>query len=583
MEEVNSSVKFKELLEALAGNLVSKMEDGKINIKGNILSSKDFDRLYLSDIKELFAKYEATISPEFAPSKEVYTNLTAFSNPALKSTGVPEITKSFNKKMSNAILDNYGKKFTGKQVLEQAEQGFVEPEKAITMLKYKSLYAQDKNAPDYVEPVSYTDLLDFYSPAKHPRRMLGLLQEDKINLEFQDFHKEMLKNVSSKKRKEYIEDLTNEAKGEAKTSQEFSTIMLNYANHEIVPDESLEQSISGDFLKKQYLDKKISIARVLEIYSTAPKYFAAVESILTPSEITKAHEKDEVPDNVLQYLPEGSIVTYLQKHNTNFKTMMYVFLHCNGFSISELSNLLLATNNKENLDSYIDEGSSPAKIKELYENYLIDYGCIKYLEANGILTQKDMQIFHFVPNKSNFYQELEKTQTVNIIGNGNAVPFSSTGFFIESERAKTPPSLEVYKILGQKNEHTFDELPTISHKDEKGNNSFLNNYKIVPLNFSGLVAFVPTEHTKPIYIMPYQEAAYIIKRHRLPDNFSEHEQIKEVRQTDKTNEEILRVASQFEEAKPYLEKANYHEDYDFISNYNIMLEQYQKIKIKGEN
>ena len=47
--------------------------------------------------------------------------------------------------------------------------------------------------------------------------------------------------------------------------------------------------------------------------------------------------------------------------------------------------------------------------------------------------------------------------------------------------------------------------------------------------------------------MPYQEAAYIIKNRRLPANFSEHEEIKEVRQTEKTNEDILRVANQFDE------------------------------------
>ena len=83
--------------------------------------------------------------------------------------------------------------------------------------------------------------------------------------------------------------------------------------------------------------------------------------------------------------------------------------------------------------------------------------------------------------------------------------------------------------------------------------------------------------------MPYQEAAYILKNQKLPDNFSENEQIKEVRKAEKTNEEILKTAYQFEEAKPYMDKANYNENLDFASNYEIMLEQYQKIKIKGEN
>ena len=111
----------------------------------------------------------------------------------------------------------------------------------------------------------------------------------------------------------------------------------------------------------------------------------------------------------------------------------------------------------------------------------------------------------------------------------------------------------------------------------------IDSYKIIGLQFSGLVALVPMDKTKPIYIMPYQEAAYIFKNQKLPDNFSENEQIKEVRKAEKTNEAILKTAYQFEEAKPYMEKANYNENLDFASNYEIMLEQYQKIKIKGEN
>lgn len=583
MGEVISNIQFKELLEALSSHSVEKTNDGKINIHGTLLSSKDFDKLYLEDIKDLFFQYETTISPEFAPSKDVYSTLDAFSNPVLKSTGVPEITKAFHKKMSQAILDNYGTKLSGKQVLEKANQGYVEPAEVITMLKYKSLYVQDTKSEDYTEPVSYTDLLDFYSPEKHPGRMLGMLKDKQISLEFQEFHQELLDNVTPKERKTYISDLIEEAKSEAKTSQEFSESVLDYANHQIIPDENLEQNISGDFLKKQFLDKKISIARVIEIYTTDPEYFSAVESILTADEITKAHSKGEAPDNALMHIPKYSRIAYLQNQKTKFSTMMYLFLHCDGFSVTELSNLLKDTNNKESLDFYIDSGSSPAKIKELYENYLIDYGCIKHLHSVGILTEKDIQKYHFSINKGKFYQELDNAKNISIIGNGNTVPFTNTGFFIQEQQSVTSPSIDVYNILGKNNEKPFEELPIISHKDNHGKTSFLDGYKIIGLQFSGLVAFVPMDKSKPIYIMPYQEAAYILKNQKLPDNFSENEQIKEVRATEKTNEEILKTAYQFEEAKPYMDKANYNESLDFASNYEIMLEQYQKIKIKGEN
>lgn len=192
MGEVISDIKFKELLDALVNKSVNKTGNGQIDIRGTVLSSTEFDRLYLSDIKDLFLKYETAISPDFAPSKQLYADLDIFSNPALKNTSVPEITTAFRKKLSTAILDNYGRKFSGSEVLEKANQGYVEPEEVITMLKYKSLYAQDETAPDYVEPVSYEQLLNFYSPEKHPGRMLGLLKSGKISAEFEEFHQEML-------------------------------------------------------------------------------------------------------------------------------------------------------------------------------------------------------------------------------------------------------------------------------------------------------------------------------------------------------------------------------------------------------
>ena len=56
MGEVISDIKFRELLEALSSKSVNKTGNGQIDIRGTVLSSTEFDRLYLSDIKDLFAR-----------------------------------------------------------------------------------------------------------------------------------------------------------------------------------------------------------------------------------------------------------------------------------------------------------------------------------------------------------------------------------------------------------------------------------------------------------------------------------------------------------------------------------------------
>jgi hypothetical protein len=556
MSETISIPSFNELLEVLNNGSINQTDD-KIQIGETVLSSEEFDKLYLADIKDLFSQYETKIfsktEPEFDMLKQF--NLTGFLNPVLKSTNAQEVAKSFQKKISTAILDNYGHKLSGEKVLEFADNDLVEPENVITMLKCKSLYAQDSKSSDYVKPVSYSELLDFYSPKKHPNRIANLQKNNKITLEFQEFYKEMLETVSEQERKEYIEALIQEAKDDTNsTSQEFSENILGYANNQIIPDEELEKNISGEFLLKQYLDKKISIARVLEIYQTAPEHFSAVKSILTP---------DKIQDD------------------TKFSSIMYLFLHCDILSITELKNLLVETKNTESLDGYIDEGSSPSKIKELYENYLIDYACIKNLQSIGILKEKDIQKYHFSIKKDDCYKELDNLQDVTIIGTGNTVPFSNTGFFMQKQKVQSNPELNVYEILGKDNDKSFSELPTIHHIDEHKENGFLNNYKIITLKFSGLVAFVSNDKTKPIYIMPYQEAIYIIKNHKLPEHFSKNEQIKDVRSSENRNEEILKTASTFDVAKDYLENAGYNEKLDYDSNYKNMSAYYNKILLRG--
>lgn len=612
MSEVlgNSFISFGELFSALSTGEIFRTKDGKLNISGTIISVKDFDKLYLPDIKNLLSKYEETISPDFAPTKQLYSTLDTLSSPVLKSTGVPKTVSAFYKKMHSALktpenkkqfeetlteyvseaqetpvfmlanmslglpqdtetsiytklmptspelLEGYGTKFSGDDILDFSNKGFIEPESPMNMLIYKSLHAQDENSNTYIEPVSYENLLDFYSPTQNPNRMRSLLRGGKITLAFSELHQEMLDNVSSSKRKEYISDLISESKENASTSEEFSSEILEYTNNRIIPDSYLEKNISGEFLKQKYLEKAISISRVFEIYKTNPEYFSAVESILTPDEITTSHTNNELPDDSLMYIPKENRLTYLQKNPTRFATVMYLFLHRDGFSITELKQLLTQNQITETLDFYIDEGSNPLRIKDLYENYLIDSHCIKNLKNAGILSDKDFKKYRFSLNREQIYQDIENSTNIQITGTANSVPFSTTGCFLEKKLSETTMKKvsDSYKLLGASEDAFTRTLPIISHIDEHKKASFLDKYKMIPLKDTNLVALVPPTNTSPIYLMTYQEAAFILYNKKLPANFSENEYIKEVKQSEKLNEDLLKTAYEFEAAKPHLSK-----------------------------
>lgn len=217
---------FNDLLLALSSKRIIRTKDGSLSISGNVLSNKDFNSLYMNDITSMLSKYETTISPEFAPTKDLYATLDVLSSPVLKGTKVPEAVKQFYKKLnvalssrsenrktfesgvteyvnssedtpvfmiasldreiespkdspsyfrnlmpsSSTLMEGYGTKYNGQDILDLAEGGYIEAKAPLTMLVYKSLYAQDENSQDYIKPVSYNELLDFYSPEKHPRK-----------------------------------------------------------------------------------------------------------------------------------------------------------------------------------------------------------------------------------------------------------------------------------------------------------------------------------------------------------------------------------------------------------------------------
>ena len=637
----NVFIGFGDFYAALSNKKITRTKDGSLKISGTVISNKDFNAFYMNDITSMLSKLETTISPDFAPSTDLYHTLDILSSPVLKETKVPEAVKGFYKKLnvalssknenrekfntkvteyvatsteapvfmlasmdkelasgetpspfkslmptSEKLMEGYGTKYNGEDILSLANDGYIEAKAPITMLVYKSLYAQDEQAENYVKPVSYEELLDFYSPEKHPGRMHTLLQNGELDKNFSDLHSELLENIPKKDRKDYTEDLVQEAKDLASTPSDYSNDLLEYANTSIIPDNTLSGNITSDFLKAKFAAGEISLARLLAIYETDKKYFKGVEALLTPAEIEKAHGKGEIEDRSLMYLPENNRISYLRKNSTPLSTIMYLFLHCNGLSISELQKILTGNHILEDLDSYIDIGSEPSKIKELYENYLIDYGCLKNLVTTGIISEKDFQKYRLSLPRDTVYDTIEQSKGITITGSAHNIPISSTGAFIgatQTTKDTIAKSTEIYRILGGLSEQESVNIPTISHTTERDEEGFLNKYKVLPLKAANLFAFLPPEPTRPTYLMPYQETAYIVHNQTLPDSLLQNSAFHEIKASEKMHEDILRIAFQFEEARNYLEKLGYSENLSYEEAIRLMREEFKKIKIKGEN
>ena len=126
-------------------------------------------------------------------------------------------------------------------------------------------------------------------------------------------------------------------------------------------------------------------------------------------------------------------------------------------------------------------------------------------------------------------------------------------------------------------------MTVILHKDNEKKSNFLDGYKILPLKPSNLIALVPSNYTYSTYLMPYQEAAYIIHNKKLPGTFPDNPAFYEVRFSEKQHENILKTVYQIEESRDYLERLGYSEKLDFEEALKIMTEEYIKIRLKEEN
>ena len=637
----NTFVGFNDFFQALSSKKIVRTKDGNLNISGNTISLKDFDKFYMHDITSILSDLETTISPEFLPGKELYSTLDILSSPVLKETKVPEALKKFYKKLnlalssksenrktfengvrdyidnseekpafmiasldreiensdessfrfnslmptSSEIMDGYGTSYNGEDILDLANMGYVDSKSPLTMLICRSLYVQDENSEDYVQPVSYEQLLEFYSPEKNPGRMHSILANDGFDPTFSELHSELLENVSSKERKEYIKDLVDEAKSLASTPSDYSNDLLSYTNYKILPDTILSGNITPEFLKSKFIIGEITIARILKIYESDTKYFEPLKSILTPSEIEKAHSKEEISDQSLMYLPANNRLAYLQKKDIKLSTIMYLFLHCDGMSINDLIKIISANHKLESLDFYIDEGSNPSRVKELYENFLIDYGCIKSLISSGILKESDFNRFKLSVSKDDLYTKIQDSSSIKINDNTDSLPFTTTGAFIGKqslEQDTLKKSYELFKILGNISEESSLNTPVISHKVEK-QPGLLDGYRVVPLRPANLVAFVPKEFTQSTYLMPYQETAYILHNKKMPDSFLDNPAFQEIKFSENQHEDILNATYHFEESKNYLDKLGFREDLDYDEAIKIMTQEYIKIRTKGEN
>ncbi|MBR3696924.1 MAG: hypothetical protein IKM97_01425 [Clostridia bacterium] len=668
---MSTTLSFKQVLDYLYNHQVFIDSFGKLSFPNNIsFSVQDFDNEYISDIHQFFIEHEADILNEENQSEKFWKDIDAISSPVLLGTCITKKLESFfshlldnyfisstsllntinklpnvpvfllsflyktssNKKnktlnfplpeelrekipSSEELMDGYGTKYSGTDILYFANMDLIDDENPIKMLIFDSLYTQDISADNYIQPVSYEKLLSFYSP----KRLHKLLKLGKINSEFTDLFIKLLGGISEEQKTEYFQNIISETKrinsasnfldSEEKKSKnrrriplnDGSTDLLEFSNLGIIPYYTLYGNISTDFIKSSFNSGNLPITGLLDIVERAKEdaensSFNDLQQLITPESVislelttfpssTPPSSKGTIHNNpfhrALDLMTEQNKKALFYQTNS-LQTIMYIFLHYETISINELNTILKNRNNQEHLDVFIEKGSLPSKIKELYESYLIDYGCIKTLIEKGILTKDEVQKFRLGISVFDTINDRTGRKKVEINSNLTNVPFSTTGTFLGKQADGSNDNLnQLYQILGDIDNNDLENFPTISSENKE--NGFLNGYKVLPLKQVSLIALLPPNAINSIYVMTAQEFAYIYKNKALPHNFDSNKAIKEIRSSKTIHEDFLLTVSRFEEAISYLNSLGYKNDLNFSKVLEIMYKNYLKIKYLGGN
>lgn len=363
--------------------------------KENILTSK-IKQNYLDDpfLYDLMRDGEG-----FKILLDIYTNLHNFRNGRLTyedfkkakisnkwvidNVDVPTIKEfiycGLGKKFgfdSKKIVDIYGTKLSGKDLLEIAKKGFVSPEKLIDAGIYKNVQITNPE-----KAIDIQELIDFYTPDRilemykngnlsnnFIKKFNKIINDNNVEFNYTKFIEEtknLVKNLDKEESKKGSEK--NQGCHNEKNSQlDYSNALQYYLDNKLIPAEYTKQVYSNTVIVNKYKNGEISTDELLGIYSPDQ-----LKKIITEKEIEEIYvENGTISSEDVCKLYNNGIVSRLELSDllTNEELLQYV----NDGKLKE--DTLLIPNAKEQISflekAYIDDETLNEKtLAKLYLNY----------------------------------------------------------------------------------------------------------------------------------------------------------------------------------------------------------------------
>lgn len=343
---------------------------------------------------------------------------------------------------------------------------------------------------------------------------------------------------------------------------------------EIEPEVGIEVDIGAEQDEEELIDvysvedypilEPISKDEVIDFFNDSNIGIDTLNLFFTLQELMELYKNNRVSVYVFILISrekrKDEIIKAYNEGYINLSGIMELFFYYNAITAEELKSIMKEIPKNIAIVNFITMSTELGKIKELYECYLIDYNVLIELKEQEYISQEQFEQISGFINKDAFYKRIQSQvfytntpQTVmptnqEVLDSalnveeekdkdksesdddfmdrldaliGDNADSSQDGINAESNLDRTDDFLEhiveitegerilLTRVLGV-SEEEIDNISIIRSIDN-GKPTSLDGYQIISNASNGLVILGKFDFSSPIYVMTYEEAAYLLR------------------------------------------------------------------------
>ena len=430
------------------------------------------------------------------------------SKDSLLKLSADEIVKINNNKnvhsvSSNDLMNMYGYKFSCSDLISFAENGMVDEEKIINILKYKSSSVLEKN-----EDQENNMIMSLYNGS----RLLDLIKNEKINDRFIEiFNEELIDSLSQDEKKNYFEQLKNDVIENSNDSTEFLEKSMLLYKRKLINSDYFD-NIEFEDVFQLYADEKISDEDIFDFYNSGLIDINDFVDLYSNEDVLKFFVEGKVSSDVLSILPEEDVYVFLSTSMWNGELDSKRIFDCyvnENIGIEQFRDILNDNKNEDDISDYIDENISEDKIIELYTNFIISDDELGKLNKNGIVSNERYKEIHEMIARDEFFDELKDSKIIYIGGQSENEGAKGKTGLKKNIFSRDVNNSKKLKISSETIKSFYDALGGMKENPVIDGKTPLKGYSIVGLPEYDLVILENFEkHSNATYIMSFQQLLF---------------------------------------------------------------------------